>query len=543
VIPPLSHIFPQAFVLFWAPPIWSRSAADSWPRFATIACPPQMTILTLASAGKGSQSGLLTTDSREWGIPESAKFRAAHTLETTPENEELLRTYHPALRFYDEVYVSHPQYGPEMWLVHGLCTDTKAGGRAVHPFPEDRKDLYPWGRVLTPRSPLKEEYLFKEGINPRKLLSPDQLEGLRELFPAAIGARVLVAGFLVMLFRSPSDIQDIYETDWIMEVGGLRTIYDVPRVKVRADTIVSESLNGSGCLGLRLRMPDGKEAITTMTHGFVSSPRPSRVVSMFSDWTLWTKSALRRSLRRPSLPYPCALTVVQNSSNSPIGKEVWLATEKKRIGSISHTFDDPSPALPYPAGYRHDLSLITDDNLPALVSPPGYPVVSEWASYSTALAGSDVYAVRMNTVAGRWLLQGTIDPNAIRNATVIGTEYLWDRTARSQTASLLWTTAEPVTPAIGGSGSVLCLGMPTDQSSKAIVFQNFEVQCYSSIDLMTGKSKDMIVKAGFLLPESLRSCTIVSSQDQHQHRQRDCNTFPRHSRERGESDRRVSSAV
>jgi hypothetical protein len=34
---------------------------------------------------------------------------------------------------------------------------------------------------------------------------------------------------------------------------------------------------------------------------------------------------------------------------------------------------------------------------------------SEWASYAAALAGSNVYAVRMNTVVGRWLLlQGTI---------------------------------------------------------------------------------------------------------------------------------------
>lgn len=140
--------------------------------------------------------------------------------------------------------------------------------------------------------------------------------------------------------------------------------------------------------------------------------------------------------------------------------------------------------------------------------------MSEWASYSTALAGSDVYAVRMNTAVGRWPpLQSTIDSNAIRNATVIGTEYLCDQTARSQTASLLWTTTEPSTPAIGWSGSVLCLGRPTDQSSKAIVFQNFEVQCYSVIDPMTGKSKDMIVKAGLLLPESVRSSTIVSSKD------------------------------
>jgi hypothetical protein len=132
-----------------------------------------------------------------------------------------------------------------------------------------------------------------------------------------------------------------------MEVGGLRTIYDVPRVKVSADTIISgmevsetlESLNGSGCLGLRLRMPDGKEAITTVTHGFVRNPRPSRVVSMFSDWILWTKSALRRFLRQPPPSDTCALGVVRNSqTNSPIGKEVWLATEKKRVSPLSFFF-------------------------------------------------------------------------------------------------------------------------------------------------------------------------------------------------------------
>ncbi|KAJ9485749.1 hypothetical protein VN97_g7602 [Penicillium thymicola] len=260
-------------------------------------------------------------------------------------------------------------------------------------------------------------------------------------------------------------------------------------------------------------MPDGKEAITTMTHGFVRNPRPSRMVLMFCDWILWTKSALRRFVRQRPLSDTCALREARNSqTNSPIGKEVWLTTEKKRIGTISYTFDNPNPVFSYPAGYRHDLSLITDNNLPTLVSPPGYPVVSEWASYSAALAGSDVYVVRMDTLVGKWiLLQGTIDPNAIRDATVIGTEYLWDRTARSQTASLLWTTTEPFTPTIGWSGSVLCLGRPTDQSSKAIVFQNFEVRCSSFIDSVTGKSQEVIVKAGFLLPESPHPTFIFAS--------------------------------
>ncbi|KAJ5997397.1 hypothetical protein N7522_009057 [Penicillium canescens] len=490
------------------------------------------------------------TDSQVWGLPESAEIRAVHALETTPENERLVRTHHPALRQHDPVYVSHSQYGPEVWLVMGGCEDIKAGGRPLHPYLEDRLDLHPFGQVLTPRSPWREEYLFKEGINPRKLLAPEKIDSLRELFPAAVGARISVSGFLVVLFKSLHDIQAVYERDWIMEVGGLRTVYDEYRLGVSADTVTSsmevcekpESLHGQGCLGLRIRMTDGKEAITTVTHGFVRNPHRSRMTMMFSEWILRAKSALLGFRRPPPQSDTCAIGVVRSSNkNSPIGKEVWLATEKKRIGVISYTFDDPSPVLPFPAGYRHDLSLIMDDNLPQLVSPPGYPAVSGWASYSAALAGSDVYVTRMNTVVGKWLLlEGTVDPNAIRNATVIGTQYLWDRSAYSQTVSLLWKTKEPFTPADGWSGSVLCLGRPTDESSQAVVFQNFQVPCTTLVDPESGRSHEAIVKGGFLLPESIRSSKIVTSKDQH--RGRDSDTYPRRSREHAGSDRQVFSA-
>ncbi|KAJ5666055.1 uncharacterized protein N7477_008503 [Penicillium maclennaniae] len=491
------------------------------------------------------------TDSQKWGLPEFAEIRAVHALETTPENERLVRTHHPTLRLHDQVYVSHPQYGPEVWLVNGACEDIEAGGRSLHPYPEDRLNLQPIGRVLTPRSPWKEDYLFKEGINPRKLLSPEKIDNLRELFPVAVGARLFVSGFLVVLFKSLHEIQAVYERDWIMEVGGLRTIYDEYRLEASADTVMSgmevckkpESLHGQGCLGLRIRMTDGKEAITTVTHGFVRNPQWSRMTMMFSDWILRSKSALSCFRRPPPQSDTCAIGVERSSNkNSPIGKEVWLATEKKRIGVISHTFDDPSPVLPFPAGYRHDVSLIMDDDLPQLVSPPGYPAVSGWASYSAALAGSDVYVTRMNTVVGRWLLlEGTVDPNAIRNATVIGTQYLWDRTAYSQTASLLWKTKEPFSPADGWSGSVLCLGRPTDESSLAVVFQNFQVPCTTLVNPESGKYQQVPVKGGFLLPESIRSSKIVTSNDQH--RGRDSDTYPRRSRERASSDRRVFSTL
>ena len=62
----------------------------------------------------------------------------------------------------------------------------------------------------------------------------------------------------------------------------------------------------------------------------------------------------------------------------------------------------------------------------------------------------------------------------VQRVVVAGTEYLWDRIAFSQTASLLWRTEQISDAAESFSGSVLCLGRPTDQVVKAVLFQNFE---------------------------------------------------------------------
>ena len=50
-------------------------------------------------------------------------------------------------------------------------------------------------------------------------------------------------------------------------------------------------------------------------------------------------------------------------------------------------------------------------------------------------------------------------------ATVLGSQYLWDRQAWSRSASLIWRTVETSSPATGWSGSVLCLGKPSDTTS------------------------------------------------------------------------------
>ncbi|KAJ5485572.1 hypothetical protein N7539_005560 [Penicillium diatomitis] len=490
------------------------------------------------------------TDSRGWGRPELAEFRALQTPQVAPEDEIFVRTFHPALRDCDRVFVSDPRYGPEVWLVVGNCTANVVAGRPVHPMPGDRSNLKPHG-ILTPRSPWKEEWLFQTDINPRKFLSHDQLDALREIFPKAVGARVHAAGYLVMLFTSLSDIQHMYLNDWVMVVGGLRVMYDLLEIDITSDTVASgmpvsgspDAIHGDGCLGLRIKLQDGTEGITTVTHGFVKQPDQSRMLPFF-DWICKKKDSLRRLLSLPTrADTPASVMSRGWLSNSPIGKEVWLTAADKPtlVGTITQTFDSPSLVFPYPTGYRHDLSLITSEKLPHLISPPGYPVVTGWAEYSEALSGHHVYLVKLNAITQRWVVaDGTINPAAIRDAGVIGTHYMWDTASHTQSASLLWTTVEPTTPAQGWSGSVLCLGSPTDAASRALVFQNYQMHCTCDVDLVTGEKIETIVKAGFLLPEAVRSSTIMSGSDEYRNRASD--SYPRRSREGAMPGHRVFTA-
>lgn len=478
------------------------------------------------------------TDSQEWGPAAAATVRAVHTAETTPQNERLVRTYHPALQAQRAVYVSESQFGPCVWLVSGPCAEVNAGGRDIHPHPADHLELMPNGRILTPRSPWKEEFLFRQGINPRKLLSNEQLDAIRELFPTAVGARVLVAGFIVILFQTLSEIRDVYKRDWVMDIGGLRVIYDIPQIEVTADSVESgmqvsekpESIHGAGCLGLKLRLVDGTEAITTVTHGFVRNPQPHRCVQVFVDWVLGAKNAIA-SLRRPPQPLEIPAVAVSKGGHaySSIGKEIWLVPVAKRVSIICYPFVSISDlcrseqsfaasiaqargSRTQVATFTISVSLGTRTCHQVLSSPPGWPPVSGWATYSDALSGAAVYVVRLHAVVGRWrAFEGAIASKEVRRATMVDSQYLCDRRAKSQNASLLWQTTEPSSPAEGWSGSVVCLGRPTDVSAKAIVFQNFQVQCIFEADANTGRLQTVRVKAGFLLPDEIRNSTIVTS--------------------------------
>lgn len=113
-----------------------------------------------------------------------------------------------------------------------------------------------------------------------------------------------------------------------------------------------------------------------------------------------------------------------------------------------------------------------------------------------------------------------IDTNSTKQAMIEGAEYTWESSAI--TASLLWRTiGKDNQPVDKFSGSVLCLGRPTDENVKAVVFQNYvtpvkEWQIRGEVPLSSTFNPTM--KAGFLLPSEIRESEIICEPKQPQER-------------------------
>ncbi|KAJ6181073.1 hypothetical protein N7519_011534 [Penicillium mononematosum] len=126
------------------------------------------------------------TTSSEWGNKEVATTRATIEPTITPQNEDLIRTYHPSLGPVDGVWVTKESNEKSIWLVAPGPLDLPAGLAAPSTvcFAEQPDPL-------------------KAVLNPRRFLQSHDLHVLREMFPLAVGARVLISGFIVILFKSP----------------------------------------------------------------------------------------------------------------------------------------------------------------------------------------------------------------------------------------------------------------------------------------------------------------------------------------------------
>ncbi|KAB8259788.1 hypothetical protein BDV32DRAFT_149988 [Aspergillus pseudonomiae] len=486
-------------------------------------------------------------------------FRAESITSVDQQNERFVRNHHPTLSSKKRVWVSESGFGEAVWLVDSPITGSEgvyAGGRPIHYYPWDYWEYIPTG-ILTPRSPGKYNQHFDRYINPRRLLRPTDLDSLRELFPEAVGVEVLIAGFIVVLFKHVQYVHHAYTQIWPLELAGLRVYFDVARYQLTTTPIesglgVSADVGGqhdtrAGCLGLKVQLQNGSCAITTVTHGFVHCPGDSTPANMMHLFRMMVDKAKKSLMRYLPVkfgdsdgPFIVPKGVL---TNSPVGRDAWLALNNRKLGTITRTYDQPSYIKPYPAGYSHDLSLISDPALPDLVSPPGYPSITGWADYSAALDGQEVYVVCHQTNVGRWrMIKGNLDSTLFTRAAVLGTGYTWNREDKSQNAFLLWHTGAEYAPADGWPGAPLCLGRPSDTAAKAVVFQNFQRPCLL-VSQPEVEKQDAMIKAGFLLPQDIKNSTILSGEIENPNKP--FNTLPAANWNLGEleSQRRSFSAI
>ncbi|KAL4809843.1 hypothetical protein BDV18DRAFT_156224 [Aspergillus unguis] len=424
-------------------------------------------------------------------------FRAESLTTVDATNEKFVRSHHPALSSDDSVYISESVFGPPVWLVGTPAKDIHAAGLPIHYYPGVYLDKIAQ-RCLPAHSPDFYDWRFRREINARRFLTPADLDSLRELFPKAVGVDLLVAGFLVILFDRMAHLDEVYREMFPCQIAGLFVFFDLARYSI-ADTPVEcgvrvsadgKRIERAGCLGLKLRMADGEEVITTPTHGFVYRPTSkTRSLMHLAKVVLeGTKQSLSRLLLRRNLPSGNVLT------NSPLGRPVFTSP-RYRLGTITRTFDRPHRMKPYPRGYVHDLSLITDAALPD-VSSSEYPTVTDWGDYRAALDGQDVYVAGQMTSTD---IKKGQDSTLYTRAAVLGTGYTWDRSTKTQGVCILWHTAS----AGRLSGAPLCLGQLEDPTSKVIVFQNFQEECY------LGSQPMPMIQGGFVLPREIRQSTIL----------------------------------
>lgn len=258
-------------------------------------------------------------------------LQAELTTTVDRQNEEFVRSRHPVLSSHEYVWVSESVFGEPIWLVTSPVKEAYAGGRPIHFFPGYHLERVP-GRILTLDWTSRWDAQFSRDINPRRFLTARDLDTLRELFPKAIGANVLIAGFVVILFEDSSALNNAYQETWPIEMAGLLVCFDIPRYDLERTfgepgIGVRNKVNGSGvgCFGLKLRLRDDTTAITTVTHDFVYCPARSRIrntiqlARLFLGRAKWSLSdSLTMARHRKNIP-----------SNSPLDIEVYSPSTQK----------------------------------------------------------------------------------------------------------------------------------------------------------------------------------------------------------------------
>ena len=217
------------------------------------------------------------TDLYGTNLPES-RTRALFAASVDESNEQFIRTFHPSLEPVTQVWVFQDIDDRTVWLVSTPKTEfplhTHMAGRPIHSFP-----IFQRGPPMTMADstlPVAPDPINRI-MNLRRMLTPADLSTVRRVYPGAVGIRVLLAGWIVILFRKLSDINACWRRGILATFGsrpvGFHVVDHVPTAaqpSLTYGTTVARQPNvqfaAVASVGLAITLPNGQDAITTVTH-------------------------------------------------------------------------------------------------------------------------------------------------------------------------------------------------------------------------------------------------------------------------------------
>lgn len=259
------------------------------------------------------------------------------------DEEIFVRSVHPSLR--DCLHVTVIEGTPldrPVWLLTPrdakFIVSTHAAGREIHVKPSMLAKPVDYQFV-------SYRDVIVPDINPRSFLPAETIECIRLAFPGSVGAQVLIIGWILVLFPDKKTLQKCWSHGAPSEINNLRVGFILTKCYSTASTTTTileagqavtdtpDSINNEVALGLRLRLPGGLEAITTVTHAFVrlANPRMSSFRRAITEQVLVAKKYLQRLKPPPKDAQYEGMVFTCDHSNSPIGKAVWLSGTKTQV--------------------------------------------------------------------------------------------------------------------------------------------------------------------------------------------------------------------
>lgn len=255
----------------------------------------------------------------------------------TVGNEGLFRTYHPSLSGEENVFTMRESgRGKWIWVIRPTASSGTiwafAGDREIH--------VQPCFKHHDSRRPQKCSRIIPDPIdriiNPRQLLTDDDLDKVKAVYHQAVGLNILICGRALVLFKTEQDMSNMRDQGIPTTIGGSPVGYMVinsepstaPLKPNHAVSSAPGSTRPASLLGLKIRLPNGVEAITTETHGFVKVVREKRH-SLIGAADGYTKVKSALSKIRSTHNTPAGSNDNHSASgghleNSPLGKPVYL---------------------------------------------------------------------------------------------------------------------------------------------------------------------------------------------------------------------------